>query len=110
MPRAKPRESSAPIMPPLCEAAKMRPAGSGCSSKAALAVSITWAHRFTTPRLDGPTMRRPVRAVTSRSCATRAKPSGPASPKPSASTVATFTPSRPHSRTASTAASVPVTI
>ena len=42
--------------------------------------------------------------------ASRAAPSSPASAKPSASTVATFTPSRPHSSTASIAASVGVTI
>ena len=107
--RALPRDSSAPIMVPLCEAAKMRPTGRSFSSKAAFAVSITPSRRLTTPRLEGPTMRRPVLATTSRKRASRASPAGPASAKPSARTVATLTPSRPHSSIASTAASVGVT-
>ena len=110
MPRALPRDSSAPIMLPECEAAKMRPTGRSVSSNAALAVSIALARRSTTPRLDGPTRRMPVVAQMSRSRASRAAPSAPVSAKPSASTVATLTPSRPHSSTASIAASVGVTM
>ena len=66
MPRALPRVSSAPIRLPLWEAAKMRPTGKSVSSKAALAVSIALVRRSTTPRLDGPTRRMPVRAQVSR--------------------------------------------
>ena len=96
-------------MLPECEATKMRPAGRSGSSKVGLAVSIAWVRRSTTPRLDGPTTRMPVSATIARSRASRAMPSGPDSAKPSASTVATLTPSRPHSATAAMAASVPVT-
>ncbi len=109
MPRALPRVSSAPIMLPEWEAAKMRPTGKSFSSKAAFAVSIALLRRSTMPRLDGPTMRSPVRAQTSRSRVSRANPFGPTSAKPSASTVTTLTPSSPHSTTASTASSVGVT-
>src|SRR6266545_3269953 len=66
MPRALPRDMSVPMRLPLCEAAKMRPAGRSGSSKAAFAVSMVRVRRSTTPRLDGPTMRRPVRAQVSR--------------------------------------------
>ena len=110
MPRALPRDSSEPIMLPECEAAKKRPVGKSFSSKAALAVSIARVRRSTMPRLDGPTTRMPVLAQMSRSRATRMSPHSPASVKPSASTVATLTPSLPHSATASIAASVGVTI
>ena len=75
MPRALPRETSAPIMLPLCEAAKMRPTGRSASANAALAVSSTLSRRLTTPRLDGPTMRMPVCAQMSLSRASRASPS-----------------------------------
>ena len=57
--------------------------------------------RSTTPRLDGPTMRVLVLATISRSRASRAAPSAPASAKPLASAVTTGTPSRPHSSIAS---------
>ena len=67
-----------------------RPA-SPVSSKAALAVSMALVRRSTTPRLDGPTRRRPVRAQISRSARSRARRlRAPASAKPSASTVATL--------------------
>ena len=63
--------------------------------------------RSTTPRLDGPTMRSAGLGARSRAAALRARsPSAPASAKPSASTVAILTPIRPHSATASIAASV----
>ena len=52
-----------------------RPAGP-VSSNAALAVSSALARRSTTPRLDGPTMRMPVRAAISRSRASRASALG----------------------------------
>ena len=97
-------------MLPLWEATKVRPTGRSRSSSAALAVSIDLVRRSTTPRLDGPTTRIPVRAQSARSRASRARPSGPASAKPSASTVATFTPNSAHSSTASTAGSVGSTI
>jgi len=95
VPRALPRDISAPIMLPLCEAAKTRPSGKSFSSKAAFAVSITRVRRSTTPRLEGPTMRMPVRAQVSRRRVSRAMPSAPASAKPSASTVATLDAERP---------------
>ena len=63
-----------------------------------------------TPRLEGPTMRMPVRATISRRRASRRAPSPPASLKPAARIVATFTPQAPHSSTASMASSVPVTM
>ena len=88
----------------------MRPAGKSGSSKAAFAVSMALLRRSTTPRLEGPTRRMPVRAQVSRRRLSRASPSAPVSAKPSASTVATLTPRRPHSSTASTAASVGVTM
>jgi hypothetical protein len=50
------------------------------------------------------------RAQVSRRRLSRASPAPPASANPSASTVATLTPRRPHSSTASTAASVGVTM
>ena len=110
IPRALPRENSEPIMPPECEATKMRPARMSGSSKVGLPVSIARLRRSITPQLDGPTSRMPVSATIARSRASRATPSGPASAKPSASTVAIFTPRLPHSATASTACSVPVTM
>jgi hypothetical protein len=109
MPRALPRDRSAPIMVPECEAAKMRPTGRSGSSKAALAVISAFERRSTTPRLEGPTTRMPVAAQISRRRVTRAAPMSPASVKPSASSVATLTPSRPDSATASTEASVGAT-
>src|SRR6266545_1826564 len=54
VPRAFPRDISAPIMLPLWEAAKMRPSGKSFSSKAAFAVSMTRVRKSTTPRLDRP--------------------------------------------------------
>ena len=74
-PRALPRESSAPIRLPLWEAAKMRPAGKSGSSKAAFAVSMALLRRSTTPRLEGPTRRMPVRAQVSRRRLSRTSPS-----------------------------------
>ena len=71
---ALPRDISAPIMVPECEATKMRPTGMSGSAKAALAVSITPSRRLTTPRLDGPISRMPVSAATSRSRCSRATP------------------------------------
>jgi hypothetical protein len=105
-PRALPRDISAPIMVPECEATKMRPTGMPLSAKAALAVSITPSRKFTTPRLDGPTTRIPVAAATSRSRCSRAAPSAPVSEKPAARMVAILTPARPHSATASITPSV----
>ena len=64
-PRALPRDISAPIMVPECEAKKVRPTGMSGSAKAALAVSITPSRRLTTPRLEGPISRMPVSAATS---------------------------------------------
>ncbi len=96
-------------MLPECDAAKIRPVGSSGSSKAALAVISAFERRSTTPRLDGPTTRMPVSAQIARSLATRASPAAPASVKPSARSVATLTPSRPDSATASTEASVGAT-
>ena len=64
-PRALPRDISAPIMVPECEAKNVRPTGMSGSAKAALAVSITPSRRLTTPRLDGPMRRMPVSAATS---------------------------------------------
>ena len=104
-PRALPREAARRSC---CRCGRRRrcgPTGSSASSKAAFAVSIALLRRSTTPRLDGPTRRMPVRAHISRSRASRATPGAPVSAKPSASTVATRTPSRPHSSTASIAAS-----
>ena len=106
MPRALPRERNVPIMPPECDAAKMRPTGRSFSSNAALAVRKVLWRRSTTPRLDGPTMRVLVSATISRSRASRATPSAPTSAKPLASAVTTGTPSRPHSSIASIVASV----
>ena len=109
MPQALPRDKSVPIMPPLCEAAKMPPTGRSGSSKAAFAVSIMPLRRLTMPRLDGPTMRIPVDATISASRASRARPAGPASAKPSVSTVATATPARPHASIAAMTPSAGVT-
>ena len=81
----------------------MRP-GAGAGARRRRRWRSASACRAGSPR-RGSTARRcevPVRPTTSRNCATRAKPAAPASVKPSASTVATFTPSRPHSCTAST--------
>jgi hypothetical protein len=66
--------------------------------------------RSTTPRLEGPDEAMPVRAQVSRRRVRAASPSRAVSAKPSASTVATLTPERPHSSTAATAASVGVTM
>ena len=94
-------------MLPECEAAKMRPTGKSFSSKAAFAVIIDLR-----AQIDDAEARRSDdanaggRDRSSRSRASRAMPSAPVSAKPSASTVAIFTPSRPHSSTAATAASV----
>ena len=109
-PRALPRDSQVPIRLPECDAAKIRPVGRSTSSKAALAVSIALWRRSTTPRLDGPTRRMPVRAQISRSAASRASPASPASAKPFARIVATRTPRAPQASTAATAPSVGVTI
>src|SRR5215213_8573653 len=97
MPRALPRDRNVPIMPPECDAAKMRPTGRSGSSKAALAVRNVLCRRSTTPRLDGPTRRVPE---SFRSClirVSRAVPSAPVSLKPLASAVTTGTPMRAHS-------------
>ena len=110
MPRALPRDRNVPIMPPECEAAKMRPTGRSGSSNAALAVRNVLCRRSTTPRLDGPTRRVPE---SFRSClirVSRAVPSAPVSLKPLASAVTTGTPMRAHSSIASIVASVDATI
>ena len=75
-------------MEPDCETRAMRPAGSVSASSAALTEQAMRAFRFTTPMEFGPSRRSPAaRAVaTSRSCS--ARPSGPASAKPSARTQA----------------------
>ena len=83
-PLALPRDISAPIIVPECEATKVRPTGMSGSANAALAVSITPSRRLMTPRLDGPTMRMPVSAATSRRRCSRATPSAPVSEKPAA--------------------------
>ena len=70
---ALPRDISAPIMVPECEAKKVRPTGMSGSAKAALAVSITPSRRLTTPRLDGPITRMPVSAATVAAGAARAR-------------------------------------
>ena len=105
-PRALPRDISAPIMVPECEAKNVRPTGMSGSAKAALAVSSRPSRRFTTPRLDGPMMRMPVSAATSFRRCSRATPSAPVSEKPAARMVAILTPALPHSATASITASV----
>ena len=109
MPRALPRDSSVPIMPPECEAAKMRPTGRPGSSKAALAVSKVLCRISTTPRLDGPIRRVPEVLSSALIRASRATPSAPVSLKPLASAVTTGTPSRAHSSIAAMVASVGAT-
>ena len=106
MPRALPRDASAPIMLPLCEATNSPPTGRSGSAKAALAVStIRWC-RFTRPRLLGPSSRVPDPWTSACSRACFAAPAAPASPKPPASTVMAGMPRRTPSATASTAPSV----
>ena len=93
-------------MLPLCDATKTLPLGTSGSAKAALAVSTRPLRGWTTPRLLGPRMRRPVERAICRSCCSRCAPSGPDSEKPLAKMVTTPTPSRAHSRTVSS--TVPV--
>ncbi len=105
-PRALPRETSAPIMLPLCEATNTLPWGMSGSANAALAVSTRPLRGLTTPRLLGPRMRRPLSRAMACSWRSRSTPSAPDSEKPLARMVTSFTPSRAHSRTVSTTVSV----
>ena len=107
-PRARPRDTSAPTMLPLCEATKTLPAGTSGSAKAALAVSTSRVRGLTTPRQLGPRMRMPVCRAMSASCCSRAAPCAPVSEKPLASTETSLTPRRAHSATVSSTVSVGV--
>lgn len=91
-PRAMARESSAPIMLPLCDTTLSQPGRSASASTAALFVIGTPSVTFTRPRQFGPISRSPPsRAMaTMRSCLVR--PSAPSSAKPALKRVATFTP------------------
>ena len=107
-PRALPRETSAPIMLPLCEATNTLPVGRSGSANAALAVKVSPLAGLTTPRLLGPSTRTPVVRQSSCSAASRNTPSGPDSANPLAKTVTSLTPSRAHSFTVSSTLSVGV--
>jgi len=109
MPFDLPRDISAPIIVPECEATQVRPTGMSGSANAAFAVSITPSRMLITPRHDGPTMRMPVSDATSRRRCSRAMPSAPVSEKPAARMLAILMPALPQSRTVSTTASVGTT-
>ncbi len=106
MPRATPRDISVPIRLPLWESTACRPRGKASTEKAAFAVRASGVAVLTTPRLFGPTRRRPcARAIsTIRRC--RARPSSPISAKPLARMVATVTPASAQAATAASTAGV----
>ncbi len=99
-PRASPRDRSVPSMVPLCDTKLVVPAGKDSISRTAFAESATRPGTSMRPMLLGPSSRTPSARARAASRPWRAAPLLPASAKPPASTVTTFTPRAPQSSSA----------
>ena len=110
MPRAAPRDTRVPISEPDWDRAISRPGFRLSASQAALVVNGVRSATLAAPMLLGPSSRMPPAWAFSTSRRWASAPSSPASAKPSARTVETFTPSRAASTTCSSTRSAAVTI
>ena len=89
IPRGAPRAMIAPIMEPDCETKAMRPAGRLSASNAAFTEQAVRAFRLIRPMELGPSSRTPAAFAVASSLSCKARPSSPASAKPSAKMAAT---------------------